>query len=75
MAEYEINVGEVEGFQMTNNTTDLEQIFTRAKSTVIQGGIVLLTRKYADGRVEKFDELTSESDLENYRQNVFKYLP
>jgi hypothetical protein len=74
MADYEINVGEVEDYQMTRNMIQLEQIFTRAKSTVVQGGTVILLRKYADGRSEKFDELTSEGDLEAYREKVYKYL-
>ena len=74
MAEYIINVNEVEDLQMTSNTAELEQMFTRAKSTVIQGGTVILTRQYAEGRIENFDELTTEADLEAYRQTVFKYL-
>lgn len=74
MPEYLINVNEVEDLQMTSSSVELEQIFTRAKSTVIQGGTVILTRKYSDGRVENFDELTTEADLEEYRQAVFKYL-
>jgi hypothetical protein len=74
MAEYEINVGDVEEYQMTGDLIELEQIFTRAKSTVVQGGSVILVRRYADGRFEKFDELTSEVDLEAYREKVYKYL-
>lgn len=74
MNEYLINVNEVEDLQMTNNVVDLEQIFTRAKSKINQGEPVILTRKYADGRTENFDELTTEADLESYKQTVFKYL-
>lgn len=74
MTEYSINVNEVEDLQMTNNTVELEQMFTRAKSTVIQGGTVLLTSQFADGTNEKFDELSTEADLEAYRETVFKYL-
>jgi hypothetical protein len=74
MTEYSIIANEVEDLQMTNNTIELEQIFTRAKSVVNQGGIVILTRKFADGRIEKFDELSTEPDLEAYRETVFKYL-
>lgn len=74
MPEYIINVSQVEDLQMTNNKDELEQMFTRAKSTVIQGGTVILTRKYSDGRIENFDELTTEADLDEYRQTVFKYL-
>lgn len=74
MPEYIINVSQVEDLQMTNNKDELGQMFTRAKSTVIQGGTVILTRKYSDGRIENFDELTTEADLDEYRQTVFKYL-
>jgi hypothetical protein len=74
MTEYIISVNEVEDLQMTTSKVELTQLFTRAKSTVIQGGTVILTRKYADGRLENFDELTTEADLEEYRQTVFKYL-
>lgn len=74
MTEYTINVNEVEDLQMTNGTVDLEQMFTRAKSTVVQGGSVVLTRRFADGSIEKFDQLSTEADLEAYRENVFKYL-
>ncbi len=74
MPEYIINVNEVEDLQMTSNTAELELMFNRAKSTVVQGGTVILTRQYAEGRIENFDELTTEADLEVYRQTVFKYL-
>ncbi|MDQ6814738.1 MAG: hypothetical protein M3040_13455 [Bacteroidota bacterium] len=74
MPEFIINVNEVEDLQMTSNTVELEQLFARAKSTVIQGGTVILTRKYGNERLENFDELSTEADLEEYRQTVFKYL-
>ncbi|MCW3113841.1 MAG: hypothetical protein JWR18_2237 [Segetibacter sp.] len=74
MPEYIINVNEVEDWQMTSNTVELEQMFTRAKSTINQGGTVILTRRYSDDRLETFDELTTEADLEEYRNTVFKYL-
>ena len=74
MPEFIINVNEVEDLQMTSNNVELEQMFARAKSTVIQGGTVILNRQYAEGRIENFDELTTEADLEEYRQTVFKYL-
>lgn len=74
MPEFIINVNEVEDWQMTSNTVELEQMFTRAKSTINQGGAVILTRRYSDDRLENFDELTTETDLEEYRNTVFKYL-
>ena len=74
MTEFLINVSEVEDLQTIANIIELEQIFARAKSTVNQGGTVVLCRKFADGQLEKFDELSTEPDLEEYRQTVFKYL-
>jgi len=57
-----------------NNLTELEQIFSKAKSTVVQGETVTLVRQNTDGSTYTFDELTTEADLENYKQTVFKYL-
>ena len=71
---FEINVTEVEELQMTNSVADLEQIFSKSKSIIVQGETVALVRKNTDGSTYKFDELTAESDLENYRLSVFKYL-
>ncbi len=74
MQEYVINVSDIEDLQMTNDTKELERIFAKAKSTVVQGEPVILTRKSADGSVQKFDEITTEQDLDSYKQTVFKYL-
>ncbi len=74
MNDFTINVTEVEELQMTNNTTDLEQMFAKAKSIIVQGETVALARKNADGSTYKFDELTTEADLQNYKHTVFKYL-
>jgi hypothetical protein len=74
MQEYEINVAEVEELQMIKSVAELEQIFNRAKSVVVQGETVVLTRQNSDGSTYKFDEISTEADLDNYRQSVFKYL-
>lgn len=74
MAEYTINVSEVEDLQTTNDIVELNRIFARAQSTVVQGGTVFLVRRTSDGTPYKFDELTSEADMENYKGTVFKYL-
>jgi hypothetical protein len=74
MNEFEINVTEVEELQMTNSIADLEQIFSKSKSIIVQGETVALVRKNTDGSTYKFDELTTEADLDKYRQTVFKYL-
>lgn len=74
MAEYTINVSEVEDLQTISNVAELSQMFARAQSTVVQGGTVILVRRTPDGSVYKFDEITTEADVENYKQMVFKYL-
>ncbi|MEJ7682867.1 MAG: hypothetical protein WKG06_34425 [Segetibacter sp.] len=40
----------------------------------MQGGTVVLVRCTPDGSVYKFDEITTEADVEDYIQSVFKYL-
>ena len=74
MQEYTINVGEVEELQMIKDTDKLEQMFARAKRTVVQGGSVILLRKNPDGSTHRFDELTTETDLAKYKETIFKFL-
>lgn len=74
MPEYIINVSQVEDMQMIGNVVELNQIFTRAQSTVAQGGAVVLTRQHADGSAYRFDKITTEGDLNTYKETVFKYL-
>lgn len=74
MAEYTINVSEVEDLQTISNVAELNQMFARAQSTIVQGGTVILVRSTSDGSVYKFDEITAEADFENYKQMVLKYL-
>jgi len=59
---------------MVNDTPSLDTIFQRAKSKLVGGGTVLLARKNSNGRVDKFDEITTLDDLEAYRKNVYKLL-
>ena len=74
MAEYTINVSEVEDLQTISNVAELNKMFARAQSTVVQGGTVVLVRRNMDGSVYKFDEITTEVEVENYKEMVFKYL-
>ena len=73
MSPYLINVNEVENLQMTHDVDELERIFYRAKSSIVNGETVVLAR-IQNERTEKFDELTTLPDLEEYRRTVFKYL-
>jgi hypothetical protein len=74
MSEYNINVSEVEELQTIKDMAQLDQMFSKAKSMIAQGGSVILLRKNADGTTYKFDELTTDSDLDMYKQGVLKYL-
>ncbi len=74
MAEYTINVSEVEDHQTISNVAELNKMFARAQSTVVQGGTIILVRRTADGSIYKFDKITTEADLENYKETIFKYL-
>lgn len=74
MAEYIINVNTVEDLQMIIDLVELHQMFSRAQSTVVQGGTVVLVRQNTDGSSYRFDEITTEAEVENYKEKVFKYL-
>ena len=70
--QFTINVREIEELQTIRDTYSLSLIFDKAKSTVVQGGSVRLVRKHKDREAEPFDELSSEEDLAQYRDTVFK---
>ena len=74
MEDYTINVTKIEEYQTINNTDELEIIFARAKSAVVNGAKVILVRKEASGKTNKFDEIDTLGDLEQYRVQEFKYL-
>jgi len=74
MTDYTIDVAKVEELQTIINTDELETIFNRAKSAIVNGAKVILVRKDASGKATKFDEMDTLDVLESYRENVFKYL-
>ena len=74
MNDYIINVTQIEELQTINNTDELEKIFTRAKSAIVNGAKVILVRKEVSGKTNKFDQMDTLEELEKYRQRVFKYL-
>jgi hypothetical protein len=74
MQDYTINVTQIEDLQTINNTDEMENIFTRAKSAIVNGAKVILVRKEPSGKVNKFDEMDTLEDLEKYRERVFRYL-
>lgn len=74
MEDYTINVTKIEELQTISNTDELETIFTRAKSAVVNGAKVILVREEASGKKNRFDEIDTLEDLEVYREKVFRYL-
>lgn len=74
MEDYIINLFEIEELQMINNRKQLDAIFTRAKSTIVNGAKVILLRRHPDGRSDQFDSFTTLEDLSAYRKSVYKYL-
>lgn len=74
MTDYTINVTQIEEYQNIENTGELEKIFDRAKSAIVNGALVLLVRKNAAGKAVKFDELDTLEELDTYKKQVFKYL-
>jgi hypothetical protein len=74
MKEYVINVSKIEDLQTLNDKDELEKIFSRAQSTIVNGEKVLLVRKNKNGKSEKFDEMSTEDELAQYRKEVFRYV-
>ena len=72
MTPYQIDVAKIEELQTLNDRHELEQIFSKAKSTIVNGEKVMLIRK--GNHPQKFDEFSTMDELELYRKRVFKYL-
>jgi hypothetical protein len=74
MEDYVINVGKVEEWQTIKDITSLDELFQRAKRTLVGGGTVALVREQRNGEAYRFEEFTTLEDLEAYKKNVYKYL-
>ena len=74
MKEYVINVAKIEELQTLRDKTELEKIFDKAKSTIVNGERVLMIRKDRTSASQKFDEFSTLEDLELYKKRVLKYL-
>jgi hypothetical protein len=74
MEDYIINVGKVEEWQTINDIASLDELFHRAKRTLVGGGTVALVREQRDGESYRFEAFTNLDDLELYKKNVYKYL-
>jgi hypothetical protein len=75
MEDFIILVGKVEEWQMTNDVTELDNLFQRAKRALVGGGVVALVRQQSSGESYRFEEFTNLEEFEKYRKNVYKYLP
>jgi hypothetical protein len=74
MEDFIISVGKVEEWQMTNDVTELDNLFQRAKRALVGGGTVALVREQRSGESDRFEEITNLEDFEQYKKSVFKYL-
>ncbi len=74
MQAYTIQLHQVEELQMIKDVDELNRIFARAKSTIVQGEKVIIERTDATGARNQVDELTTEIELQQYRDSVLKYL-
>lgn len=73
MQEYIIDVAKIEELQTISNRNELDTIFERAKSTIVNGEKVQLVRKL-QGKAQKFDEFSTLEELADYKKAVYKYL-
>ena len=74
MEDFIISVNKVEEWQMTNDVTELDNLFQRAKKALVGGGTVALERQQRSGESYRFEEFTNLEDFEQYKKSVFKYL-
>jgi hypothetical protein len=74
MEDFIISVGKVEEWQMTNDVTELDNLFQRAKRVLVGGGIVALVREQRSGETYRIQEFTDLEEFDQYKRNVYKYL-
>jgi hypothetical protein len=74
MEDFIISVNKVEELQTINDVPALEEIFQKAKRTLVGGGTVALVREQRNGESYRFEEFTNLDEFGQYKKNVFKYL-
>ncbi len=74
MEDFIISVNKVEEWQMTNDVTELDNLFQRAKRVLVGGGTVALVRQQRSGESYRFEEFTNLEDFEQYKNGIYKYL-
>ena len=73
MEDFIIVVNRVEELQLTNDRHELQLILTKAKRAITGGQDVILVRE-TKGKQERFDTISNESDLEDYKKRVLRFL-
>ncbi len=74
MNEYIVDIKCIEELKMINNLKELELIFAKAKSIIVQGGTFIITRENEDGTEYNVERMTREDDLKIYNENAWKYI-
>ena len=74
MEDFTIDVGRVEELQMINDTQELDTIFKKAKSALVNGAVVHLARRNKTDKTIPFDHITTLPDLLTYKTTVYKYI-
>lgn len=74
MNEFIISVNKIEELQMLNDRPALDALFFKAKTTIVNGEKVALIREGRSGEKYRFEEISTLSDLEDYKKNVYKYV-
>lgn len=74
MEDFVIIVNRIEELQLIQDRHELELIFDKAKRTIVGGLDVILVRKNSNGSQERFETISTEHDLEEYRKRVFRFL-
>lgn len=68
-----IDIAQIEEWQVLNDRSELEKLFGKAQSTIVNGAAVELVRN-TGGQTARFEIIDNLSDLKHYRQQVMKYI-
>lgn len=74
MEDFIIVVNRIEELQSIQDRQEIERIFERAKRTVVGGMNVVLVRRDTKGGEERFDTISNEQDLIEYRDRVLRLI-
>lgn len=74
MEDFIIDVSALENLQTIKDIQSLDLLFDKAKVTIVRGGAVALVRTQHNGTTDQFESYSTLEDLDQYKQNVYKYL-